>query len=836
MSLAENASLTVEFEGATVVPLADISSLQRAYRIGWFVPKVDVDAASSRYRCLHFAHALRPLFHSVYLTSLSDVQSAVHDLDAIIIVKRLDRTVLDVVGVARLFDVPVFLDLCDDLIAPGYSKNDFGTNLLHFLGIAPFLAGVTASSAEMADRLEGYARENGCSRLSVHVVPDIAETREIYEATSTALRGRTPSQDDEPAKVEKAEGLKQVLWFGNFGSSHSNFGMYTLRPLLKALRNVHSEIPLQLVVVSNNEAVYNALVNGCGFPTHYVAWSRTSIYAALETADATLLTTGDDEFCSIKSSNRVLQSLAAGVPVITAKSASVAEFEDVIFSGPIDESLRLCLGPARERSVPPRMAAARELLKRYTPERIAAIWASLLERAIDDRRSSPKRRPSRVLIVAEPDDDTTKIKALMSTAKNLRGLDYELLVSTELIEQDPRASSALAMSRRVPRFFSGRLKEARNLLIGHSAVIVERPNAPVAKLLSGFAAQLGVRLLTTQEALAGGLANLAARARPAPADSSSKITAGPYAEWSRADGSVDWAFVVHQNARGWILDAICREIGSRQAESWKVFYYPQPAGPARNYFFSHYLLLQNYLERHQELLDDQTKLFVWYTHPREENPASIAKLLLAFDKVTKVIFACESNRQLWLDRGLAYEKTAVVLGAADPQQFKYHERGEGAVGLSSSFYERKSPDRLLEIVKQMPHRQFVLLGRKWNQYALFEEMRALPNFTYLQAAYPEYPEIYSTFDVFLSMSNLEGGPIPLIEAMMSNAVPVASRTGFAPDLIRNGENGFIFDLDASAERIAKLIEAAFTLPGDIRKTVEKYDWNRFSASIIKLAK
>jgi glycosyltransferase involved in cell wall biosynthesis len=86
------------------------------------------------------------------------------------------------------------------------------------------------------------------------------------------------------------------------------------------------------------------------------------------------------------------------------------------------------------------------------------------------------------------------------------------------------------------------------------------------------------------------------------------------------------------------------------------------------------------------------------------------------------------------------------------------------------------------------------------------------------------------------MSNLEGGPIPLIEAMMSNAVPVASRTGFAPDLIRNGGNGFIFDLDASAERIAKLIEAAFTLPGDIRKTVEKYDWDRFSASIIKLAK
>jgi glycosyltransferase involved in cell wall biosynthesis len=141
-----------------------------------------------------------------------------------------------------------------------------------------------------------------------------------------------------------------------------------------------------------------------------------------------------------------------------------------------------------------------------------------------------------------------------------------------------------------------------------------------------------------------------------------------------------------------------------------------------------------------------------------------------------------------------------VLGAADPDQFRFHERGSGVVGLSSSFYERKNPDCLLQLIKLLPHRQFVLLGRKWNQYARFEEMRAQPNFTYLQLPYRDYPDVYATFDVFLSMSSLEGGPIPLIEAMMGNAVPVASRTGFAPDLIRHGENGFIFDLDAPARR------------------------------------
>jgi glycosyltransferase involved in cell wall biosynthesis len=71
--------------------------------------------------------------------------------------------------------------------------------------------------------------------------------------------------------------------------------------------------------------------------------------------------------------------------------------------------------------------------------------------------------------------------------------------------------------------------------------------------------------------------------------------------------------------------------------------------------------------------------------------------------------------------------------------------------------------------------------------------------------------------------------------MMSNAVPVASRTGFAPDLIRHGKNGFLFDLDASAKEIAGMIEAAFDLPTDVRETVERYDWDAFSAAIVRLA-
>lgn len=831
MDVAYEGGLAIEFESGVLSP-APPQMRSPKFAIGWFVQSIDVNSASTRYRCFHFARALSARFDSLYLTSLSELREALPRLDALIIVKRLDRAVLDVVGMARADGVPTFLDLCDDLISPAYFKNDLGVNLMHFLGIAPFLSGVTVSSAEMADRVEAYVADNGGAPVPVHVVPDVAETWEIFRATHKSVTGNDPPGAVKAPADAGTPRLKQVLWFGNFGASHSNFGMFSLRPYLKPLEAVHGDIPLELVVVSNSETVFKGLVHKCGFASRYVPWTPTAIYSVLAEADVALLTTGDDEFCSIKSSNRVLQALAANVPVITAKSPALAEFEDAIFSGGVERSLRLCLG-RRERVVRDRLTAAQAPLARYTPDSLAAIWAGLLTRAIERRSAGASAKAARpVLFVIEPGDRLASVKAAVLAAKGMAGLNYELLVSIEALETDPAFNSILRMPRRLPRFFSGKLKGVRNLVLGCAAIVVDRRSAPIAKELVAIAEQLGVRVITTEAAATDAL-NPFARKRRALVQPSS-IVAGPFPDRTEPDGSVDWAFVVHQNARGWILDAICREIGSRQPGSWQVFYHPEISGEARNLFFSHYMLLENYLERHPEKVES-ARTFVWYTHPREESAQSIAKQLLAFERVTKVIFACESNRQIWLARGLAEAKTAVVLGAADPELFRFHERGNGVIGLSSSFYERKNPDCLLQLVKLLPHRQFVLLGRRWNQYARFEEMRAQPNFTYLKVPYRDYPDIHATFDVFLSMSTLEGGPIPLIEAMMSNAVPVASRTGFAPDLIRHGTNGFIFDLDAPPQAIADMIEAAFALDADVRASVERYDWDHFSAAVMRLA-
>src|SRR5262249_30654954 len=151
----------------------------------------------------------------------------------------------------------------------------------------------------------------------------------------------------------------------------------------------------------------------------------------------------------------------------------------------------------------------------------------------------------------------------------------------------------------------------------------------------------------------------------------------------------------------------------------------------------------------------------------------------------------------------------------DPEMFKRRERtGAGAIGFSSAYYDRKSPDTVLGLVQLLPHRQFILVGRGWEAYPRFAELQAAPNFRYAAAPFSEYPKIYAEMDVFVSPALVEGGPIPVLETMMCNVVPVASRTGFGPDLIRHGENGFLFDVGAPAEVIAPLVEQAFALRAD----------------------
>lgn len=306
----------------------------------------------------------------------------------------------------------------------------------------------------------------------------------------------------------------------------------------------------------------------------------------------------------------------------------------------------------------------------------------------------------------------------------------------------------------------------------------------------------------------------------------------------------DLVFVFKKKSSGWILEGICREIARYYPGKTAIHYADsrQPWPRAKNYFFSHYSFLPQCLKFHPTVWGG--RVLVFYTHPKTTDWFNTANQLYSLNQCHKVICMNSESAQSLECQGVKPEKLAVVLGGADPEVFRPHERNGGKVGFSTAYYPRKSPDLLLEIVKSMPHRRFILLGpsasdeksghRKWHRYKRFNELLALKNFDYLEAPYSEYARHYADVDVFVSASKLEGGPIPLIETMMCNSVPVVSKTGFAPDIVQHGKNGFLFDAKSSAAEVAALIEMAYEFKADIRKTVERLSWENYSRQIQRL--
>jgi glycosyltransferase involved in cell wall biosynthesis len=282
---------------------------------------------------------------------------------------------------------------------------------------------------------------------------------------------------------------------------------------------------------------------------------------------------------------------------------------------------------------------------------------------------------------------------------------------------------------------------------------------------------------------------------------------------------------------GWILDAICREIAAYVPGRTTLVRSGDRLPRGKAYFFSHYEFFRWSLLREAYY---PGPCLVFFTHPSEERLGN-SELAYVLNRADCVVSMCRLFADSLGTIGVAPSRISVATIGADPGLFPARNRGNGAVGLCTAYYPRKNPDRILSLVRAMPHRQFILLGRDWRKWSRFSELDGLPNFSYEEHPYSDYPAFYARIDVFVSMSALEGGPVPVVEAMMSNCVPVASRMGLALDVIEHGVNGFLFEVDAPIDDVALLVEEAYGCRADIRTTVQHLTWRRFSEQIQGLA-
>lgn len=133
----------------------------------------------------------------------------------------------------------------------------------------------------------------------------------------------------------------------------------------------------------------------------------------------------------------------------------------------------------------------------------------------------------------------------------------------------------------------------------------------------------------------------------------------------------------------------------------------------------------------------------------------------------------------------------------------------------------KAIDRLL---RDFPDLHVVAFGTE----AVSDELPLPQNSTYhRQPAQDFIRDIYSDCDVFLGGSTSEGFFLPLLESMACRTPVVSTRVGAAPDLIVDGQTGFIVDVgDAAA-----LASAAATV---LNLTNE--DWTTMSQACLDVAR
>jgi hypothetical protein len=270
------------------------------------------------------------------------------------------------------------------------------------------------------------------------------------------------------------------------------------------------------------------------------------------------------------------------------------------------------LGPEGEKNVAAAMIAAEKVMARYHPDKLAQLWLDLLVRGVAERRSrSLSQSPGRIVLVVEKGDSLEDVDAVMTACLRQR-LQLELVASLSAVTARQELLEICARHQLIPTVVEDPKSVCPHRLYGIDRLVVEDEDGEVAMTVRSWtrARYLSVEMCS----LAQFREDLATDATPVRAAESAR-NPGSFAEWREPDGSASWVFVVHENNRGWILDGICREIGSRQPDSWHVAYRPPQLPVARNYWFSHLLLFLRYFRTEPERLAN-AKNFVWYSHPR----------------------------------------------------------------------------------------------------------------------------------------------------------------------------------------------------------------------------
>ena len=258
---------------------------------------------------------------------------------------------------------------------------------------------------------------------------------------------------------------------------------------------------------------------------------------------------------------------------------------------------------------------------------------------------------------------------------------------------------------------------------------------------------------------------------------------------------------------------------------------------AKNYFFCHHAIF-NSLSKNYFNFNADTSV-IWMTH--EEQRTRLSPLALKFLSNAKNIVCMQPKDQALMKERINYNDSSsrdfvsFKIGGYDQNIYKKSKFSFSSpnvnVCLVSSWRPRKNSQTLLPLVLSSPDINFRVYGNTWEYCDEFNELSRLPNFSYLKVEnLADLRAYYLENDIFLSLSTVEGGPIPLLEAAALGLVPVATKTGFAPNIIEHGKNGYLIDDPFDIVEIKSCLNRAISSRGTLNYIdVTDYSWDSWAS-------
>lgn len=155
----------------------------------------------------------------------------------------------------------------------------------------------------------------------------------------------------------------------------------------------------------------------------------------------------------------------------------------------------------------------------------------------------------------------------------------------------------------------------------------------------------------------------------------------------------------------------------------------------------------------------------------------------------------------------------------------------------------KGPDTLCDVIERLARKYsiYVFLTGPARGYVKRRLTKAGVPFThhYLDN-HSEIVNYYKVLDLYLVTSRAEGGPKALLESWATGVPVVSTKVGMAADLIDDGVNGFLADVEGTDQlvnRAEKILGDETTKQTVIRNALQKvinYDWKLVAARYLDL--